>query len=191
MRAPYVGHIVANLPSRRPAGEASSGYDVGSMEDLFRPREHRTRSIATAARAIPWSALACALLALATGCEGLVVSSGSEPACAHSGYVLRTGPDREVPGKPFSLHGGGFVEDVCYDTGQGRPEPPDRNIKIEFRQAGKTWDLATVDARPKTYDFDVKLRVPPDARPGRAVVSAAGELGTPERKLLVLAKAGR
>jgi hypothetical protein len=69
----------------------------------------------------------------------------------------------------FRLHGDGFST-VC---DKARPA---QDIRIDFRQDGKSWKLATVDAG-RQLTFDVKLHVPAGARPGQATVRASTRSG--------------
>jgi hypothetical protein len=63
---------------------------------------------------------------------------------------------------------------------------PARDIRIVFRQDGKMWKLATVDA-DRRLAFDVRLRVPDDAEPGRAALRATPRFcGLVEERFLVL-----
>ncbi|MGI9048821.1 MAG: hypothetical protein ACR2GU_05545 [Rubrobacteraceae bacterium] len=48
-----------------------------------------------------------------------------------------------------------------------------RDIRVEMRQGGKSWTLASglsAGGSPD-YTLDVKLKVPADAKPGKAVVA--------------------
>jgi hypothetical protein len=81
-------------------------------------------------------------------------------------------PSRAAPGETFRLHGGGF-RDGCNDTGwPSLREPAQRDIRVEMRQGGRTWTLASGLAAggPPDYAIDLRLRVPSDAEPGRATV---------------------
>ena len=62
---------------------------------------------------------------------------------------------------------------------------PLKNIHINFQQGGKTWHLATVDAN-SDYAFDVKVRVPVDVKPGRAIVTASSGTGEEKQHFQVL-----
>lgn len=81
-------------------------------------------------------------------------------------------PSRASPGETFRLHGGGF-RDGCNDTNLPfLKEPPQQDIRVEMRQGGRSWTLASGLAAggPPDYTLDVKLKVPADAEPGRAVI---------------------
>ena len=109
--------------------------------------------------------LLCSALAVWTASSG---GSGAECGVVAPGVE----PARAGPGEAFVLSGGGFAEG-CSDTGPPFPEePPQRGIRIEMRQEGKTWGLATVDAGgPPRYFVEATLEVPKDAEPGGAVVA--------------------
>ena len=82
-------------------------------------------------------------------------------------------PSRAAPGETFRLHGGGFAEG-CNDTGPPfLEEPARRDIRVEMRQGGRSWTLASGLAAgdPPDYALDVELKVPADAEPGGAVVA--------------------
>lgn len=102
-----------------------------------------------------------------TGC-GLL--GGSSAACGQSPPSVE--PSRAAPGESFRLHGGGFREG-CDDTGLPFPkEPPRRDIRVELRQEGRSWTLASGLAAGGHPDYvlDTELKVPADAKPGRAVI---------------------
>lgn len=77
---------------------------------------------------------------------------------------LETEPASAAPGTKFQLRGNGFTSD-CDEI------RPARDIRIDFRQNGRTWELATVDA-DRQLTFDARVRVPTGARPGQATVLA-------------------
>lgn len=116
------------------------------------------------------------------GVTGGDSASESEAGCVSP--VIRAEPRRAEPGERFTLHGDGFFIG-CNDTGRYERESPDREIRIELRQGEKTWRLAAVEAR-EDYSFEERLKVPADASPGRAVVSAAGHNRTAKKQLMVL-----
>jgi hypothetical protein len=96
-------------------------------------------------------------------------SSGSSAACGQG--LPEVEPSRAAPGEAFRLSGGGFGGGCDDSNLPFRPDPPQQDIRIEMRQGGKAWDLATVDAGgPPRYAIDVRLRVPEGAEPGRAVI---------------------
>jgi len=96
---------------------------------------------------------------------------------------LEAEPARVVAlGETFRLHGEGFSAD-CVDNPSAR-EGPDRDVRVELRQGTKTWDLGTVSAEPDD-SFEAEFGVPGDAEPGRAVVSAAGNMGEARDDVLV------
>lgn len=114
---------------------------------------------------------------LLAGC----VAGGGEAACAGS-VAVEAEPARVAPGEALRLRGEGFSAD-CADNPSAR-EGPDRGVRVELRQGPRTWDLATVSADPDD-SFEVELEVPGNAKPGRAVVSAAGNMGEARDGVLV------
>ena len=112
-------------------------------------------------------------------CSALAVwaasSGGSGAQCARVAPGVE--PTRAGPGETFVLSGGGFGGG-CDDTNLPfEPEPPQQNVRIEMRQEGKTWHLATVDAGgPPDHRVEATLEVPEDAEPGGAVVVLAEDI---------------
>ncbi len=98
------------------------------------------------------------------------------PGCASPS--LRAEPARAASGTAFRLRGRGFSSGCDGVT-------PARGIGVHFLQAGKTWRLATLDA-DRDLTFDTRLRVPADARPGRATVRATTRSGEREEVLFVV-----
>ncbi|HJQ30090.1 MAG TPA: hypothetical protein VJ827_12175, partial [Rubrobacter sp.] len=97
-----------------------------------------------------------------------VEASGVAPCPSLS---LEARPPRAAPETTFRLHGGGFST-VCDKAS------PAQDVRIDFRQGGRIWKLATVDA-DRHLTFDARLRVPAGARAGQATVRATtltGEL---------------
>ncbi len=111
------------------------------------------------------AAMSLVLCLLALGCGATATSSGQ---CA--GPSLEVEPARAAPGEPFQVRGENFFKG-CDDTGSDETEKPRRNVRVVFVQGDQRWKLATVDAN-RNFAFDAKLKVPADAAPGRAVVSA-------------------
>jgi hypothetical protein len=92
---------------------------------------------------------------------------------------LEAEPARAAQGAKFRLHGAGF------SPGCDRIRPA-HDVRIDFRQDGKTWKLATVDA-DRSLTFGAKLRVPAGARPGWATVRATTRSGErAEERFVVL-----
>lgn len=115
--------------------------------------------------------------------SSMAESGGGESAQAGAtGYrssSLKAEPTRAAPGVEFRLRGSGFSSG-CDEV------RPARDIRIVFRQDGKTWTLATVDA-DRRLAFDVRLRVPDGAEPGRAALRATPRFcGLVEERFLVL-----
>ena len=128
--------------------------------------------------------LLVALCAVAAGCA----IGGGEAQCGQSPPSVT--PSRVAPGETFRLHGGGFAEG-CNDTGPPfLEEPARRDIRVEMRQGGRLWTLASglAASGPPDYALDVELKVPANAKPGGAVVAipnpnSAGPLEVPFRVL--------
>ncbi len=111
--------------------------------------------------------------------------SGSAAACATPAPILEARPSRGAPGNEFSIRGRYFVAgfSVCDDTGSGSPAAaqtvPARDVRVEFVQGKRTWELGSVEA-DKGSRIATELEVPEDARPGRAIVRATYGQGPPE-----------
>ncbi len=120
------------------------------------------------------AALPCLLLCLALFLSGCGALGGSGASCGQSPPSVE--PARAAPGETFRLYGGGFREG-CNDTGfAGLPflkEPARQDIRVEMRQGGKSWALASglAASDPPDYALDVDLEVPADAKPGRAMIA--------------------
>ncbi len=119
------------------------------------------------------------LCMLALGCTS---GGQGEAACAGS-TALRVHPTRAEPGQTLRINGGGFAAD-CADNPSAE-EGPDRDVSVEFRQGSRTWRLATVAADPNN-SIELRLDVPSDAKPGKARVIAAGNMGVAKDRLLVV-----
>ena len=88
-------------------------------------------------------------------------------------------PARAAAGSNFRLRGHGFSAGCDGST-------PSRDVKILFRQDGRTWRLTTLDA-PSNTTFEAGLRVPAGARPGPARVQAVPPTGErAEERFVVL-----
>ena len=93
-------------------------------------------------------------------------SAAGEGALGCPSPSIEAKPPRAAAGATFRLSG--------YDFSSGCDKArvtPARGIRIYLRQAGRTWNLATLDAA-RTQTFDIRLRVPADAASGRATVLA-------------------
>lgn len=100
-------------------------------------------------------------------------------------------PSRARPGETFVLRGGGFGGGCDDSNLTFRPDPPQKNVRIEMRQGGKTWPLATADAGgPPDYAIKKTLRVPEDAAPGKAVVVTRDDYGPMEMPFRVMGGPG-
>lgn len=121
-------------------------------------------------------------------------SSSAAPgsaACASPAPVLEARPARGAPGDAFRVRGKHFVAgfSVCDDTGPGLSAAqtiPARDVRVEFRQGGRTWELGRVEA-DKDSRLAARLEVPADARPGRATVRATYGRVSAEARFSVLA----
>lgn len=92
--------------------------------------------------------------------------AAGEPEAAKICYSpsIEAVPARAAAGTKFRLHG----HDFSSGCGGGTPS---REVEILFRQDGRTWRLATLDA-DRDLSFEAGLRVPAGAEPGPAEVRA-------------------
>lgn len=149
---------------RSPLPRSGSAPPYGS-ESKARPAVGGPRGLA---RPSSVAALSCLLLCLAL-LSGCGVLGGSGAACAQD--LPSVVPSRAGSGETFVLSGGGFGGGCDDSNLPFWPEPPQREVRIEMRQEGKTWSLATADAGgPPDYTIEETLEVPRGAEPGRAVV---------------------
>jgi hypothetical protein len=95
------------------------------------------------------------------------IDAGGVATCPSLSLEAR--PARAAPETAFRLHGEGFST-VC---GEARPA---HDVRIDFRQDGRIWKLATVGA-DRHLTFDTRLRVPAGARSGQATVRATTRSG--------------
>ncbi len=89
---------------------------------------------------------------------------------------MEVSPKRVAPGDTFALEGTNFFSgcgDVIIDGEPVDEERPKQDVEIVLRQGSRDWDLGTVNAK-KDYSIATKLRVPENARPGKATVRAGG-----------------
>lgn len=117
--------------------------------------------------------------------SSMAESAGGESAQAGAvacpAPYLEAKPARAAPGASFRLRGGNFSSGCDKIKIKGA-----RGIRLAFRQGGRTWKLATVDA-DRSLTFEIGLRVPAGAGPGRATVRATTRSGEPvEERFLVL-----
>lgn len=113
-------------------------------------------------------------------------AASAEAACASPEPVLETRPSRGAPGDEFSILGRYFVAGfgACDDTGSGSPAAqtvPARNVRVEFLQNGRTWELGSVEG-DKGSRIAARPEVPAGARPGRATVRATYGQGPSESR---------
>ena len=149
--APESGDSAARSEQQAEAGPESSRSSVaGGSRGEDRPKSGGGGSVA------PQSSKAKSVIAGAgaTGCPS--PSLEAEPA-------------RAAPGAKFRLRGSGFSSG-CDEI------RPAQGVRVTFRQGGKTWTLATVDA-DRNLTFDAALRVPVGAEPGRATLRATPRSG--------------
>lgn len=132
--------------------------------------------------------LVIALALVSCAAHGCVRVGSSEPVCDVT-LTLNAEPTRAAPGEAFTVRGGGFVVG-CNDTGEGTPEPPDGDVRVDLRQKERTWRLATLSADEK-YVVEGSVTVPPDARPGRATVVASGDSGRAREPFVILSESKR
>jgi hypothetical protein len=105
-------------------------------------------------------------------------ADGGAPGCPSPSIEAK--PPRAAAGATFRLSG--------YDFSSGCDKArvtPARGIRIYLRQAGRTWNLATLDAA-RTQTFDIRLRVPADAASGRATVLASTSSGARAQERFVV-----
>ena len=105
----------------------------------------------------------------AEGASASTMMAASTHATACPSLSLEAEPARAAPGATFQIRGQGF------SSGCDKIRPT-RDIRIDFRQDGKTWKLATVDADTQ-LTFDARMRVPAGARAGQATVRATTRSG--------------
>lgn len=126
-------------------------------------------------RKVALTALLFCLLMVLVGCAQ---TGSSEGACA--GPYIRAEPARAAPAGMFRLHGRNFSIGDC-ERGTVKPI---QNIPIDFRQGKRTWRLTTVINAPGY--FNVEVRVPAEAKPGRADVIAITRVGKPRQPFQIL-----
>ncbi len=111
-------------------------------------------------RNVSLAVLLFAWLAVSSGCAAL---GGSSAGCARGAPSVE--PERARPGEAFFFRGVGFGGGCDDSNLPFKPEPPQQDVRIEMRQGGRAWHLATVDADAE-YAVEAKLEVPEDAEPG-------------------------
>jgi hypothetical protein len=100
--------------------------------------------------------------------------ASAEAACGWPKPSLEARPTRGAPGEGLGIRGRYFEADV-----RDCDLDPARHVRVDFLQDGRTWELGTVEASKGSRIF-ASLKVPADARPGRATVRATYEQRTPE-----------
>jgi hypothetical protein len=149
-----VSEEAANSGQQAGAGGSAARPDSGGAEDAGSSAASRAQPTSgedSSRSATPDSAIEAAGVAT---CPSL---------------SLEARPARAAPETTFRLHGDGFST-VCDKS------RPAQDIRIEFRQDGRIWKLATVDA-DRQLTFDARLRVPAGARQGQATVRATTRTG--------------
>ena len=114
------------------------------------------------------------------GSSSMAAESGRAPAgtmtdaCMPPEPILETEPSRGAPGAGFGVRGENFDADSrdCNND-------PARNVRLQFLQDGRAWDLGSVDASPRGSRLAAELKVPNEARPGRATVRATYDQRAP------------
>jgi hypothetical protein len=116
---------------------------------------------------------------VASQAERAPSASRGEAAAPCSPASIEAVPTRAAAGAKFRLLG----HDFSSGCGGGQPS---RDVTILFLQDGRTWRLTTLEADRNT-DFEVGLRVPAGAEPGRARVQAVLHSGerTEERYVVL------
>lgn len=98
----------------------------------------------------------------------------TDDACMPPEPILETQPSRGAPGAEFGVRGENFDADS-----RDCDNDPARNVRLQFLQDGRAWDLGSVDASPRGSRLAAKLKVPNEARPGRATVRATYDQRAP------------
>ena len=106
--------------------------------------------------------------------SGRATAGAMTDACMPPEPILETQPSRGAPGAGFGVRGENFDADSrdCNND-------PARNVRLQFLQDGRAWDLGSVDAFPRGSRLAVELKVPNEARPGRATVRATYDQRAP------------
>lgn len=146
-------------------GASSSGQQAGAGGSAARPegdeRKAAGPSVASGTQASSAEGASASSI--------MPMSGGEEAATGCPSPSLEVEPAKAAPGAPFQLRGQGL------SSGCEKIRPA-RDVRIDFRQDGKTWKLATVDAA-RDLAFEARLRVPAGARPGQATVRATTRSG--------------
>lgn len=98
----------------------------------------------------------------------------TDDACMPPEPILETEPSRGAPGAEFGVRGENFDADS-----RDCDNDPVRNVRLQFLQDGRAWDLSSVDASPRGSRLAAELKVPNEARPGRATVRATYDQQAP------------
>jgi hypothetical protein len=98
------------------------------------------------------------------GAAGAPAADQGEAATTCSAASIEAVPARAAAGAKFRLRG----HDFSYGCGGGTPS---RDVKILFRQDGRSWRLTILDA-DRNMAFEAGLHVPAGAEPGPARVQA-------------------
>jgi hypothetical protein len=110
---------------------------------------------------------------------GAPAADQGEAARACSPPSIEALPASAAAGEKFRLRGQGLSPGCVGST-------PSREVRILFRQDGRTWSLTTLTADSDAA-FEARLRVPASAEPGPAKVQAVSPSGKrAEERLTVL-----
>ena len=101
---------------------------------------------------------------MASQAAGAPAADQGEAATTCSPPSIEAVPARAATGVKFRLRGQDFSSGCDLTT-------PAQGVTILFRQDGRSWKLATLDA-DRDLAFEAGLRVPASAAPGRAKVQA-------------------
>jgi hypothetical protein len=116
---------------------------------------------------------------MASRAAGAPAAGAPEAATPCSSPSIEAVPARAASGAKFRLHGHDFSSGCDGGT-------PSSGVTILFRQDGRTWRLATLDA-DRNLAFEAGLRVPAGAEPGLAKVQAVLRSGDrAEERFVVL-----
>ncbi len=149
----------AGGPASRPEPQAKAGPGSSEVSDADGSREE----------AMPESGGGGSTAAESSMAESAGGEAARGGATGCPAPYLGVEPARVAPGATLRLLGKNFTADCDRIR-------PAQDVRIYFSQDGKTWRLATVDA-DRRLAFEVRLRIPEGAEPGRATVRATTPSG--------------